>query len=154
VDGVGKVYEYIRYPQSFSMLENSIKTYINIVNPSVLWFNLVLTAHNLFNLEEYKAWVDTFDVPTKHIVLSEVHSSTRGVSLKNLPADILKQSKQKYSKTNIENLTTMIDDAIHNNIGNTKKLYQETILFDQSRNQRYEKYLDKNIVNVLKILDK
>ena len=154
VDGVGKVYEYIRYPQSFSMLENSIKNYINIVNPSVLWFNLVLTAHNLFNLEEYKAWVDTFDVPTKHIVLSEVHSSTRGVSLKNLPVDILKQSKQKYSKTNIENLTTMIDDAIHNNIGNTKKLYQETILFDQSRNQRYEKYLDKNIVNVLKILDK
>ena len=149
VDGVGKVYDYIRYPQDFTVLEQNIQRYISIVKPEVLWFNLVLTAHNLFNINEFKSWIDTLNVKTKDIVLSEVHSNTRGISLRQLPIEVLQTAKQKYKHTKIRTLTSMIDDAIENNIGNTNKLYKETVLFDQSRNQHYKDYLDQEMVEVL-----
>ena len=156
IDGCGKVYEYIRYPATWEQLDSSIRMHMKHVDQKPGYqVNFVVMITNLFNVVDFIHW--TMSLPsTTFISFSEVHHHTRGVSIRNLPIHILEEAKNKILSyncprhVNLSNLISYIDDSIVNNTENKAKAYDEITLFDLSRNQKFEDYLDETIVSWLK----
>lgn len=58
IDGIDKIYEYIRYPQSFDKLERSIdKFFDNGLIQGTLDINYTLTVYNVHDIENTIDWV-------------------------------------------------------------------------------------------------
>ena len=159
VDGVGKTYEYIRYPATFLELENSIKLYLNKVTNyyPILQFTFVLSAYNILNIDDFATWVKQIS-PAAIMKFSEVYPLNRGISINHLPKHILETAKNQASKhlirnnledDNFKNLIIQIDNAIKNNKENKNKLKGEFVLFDMSRNQSYRDFLHEDLVSWL-----
>ena len=55
-----------------------------------------------------------------------------------------------YQKIGGKSLIEIIDEAIKHNKCNRKKMLEEITLFDKSRKQNYENYLDVKLVDWLK----
>ena len=109
-----------------------------------------------------------------NIFISEVRPQGRGIDIKNLPIEYLKSvqtqilefkkefetfrtkkydymHKGNYFHYEIDKLLSLIDHAIQNNICNLKKLYNEIVLLDETRNQSYKNYLDSSLIKVLNV---
>jgi len=160
IDGVGKPYEYIRYPAVFSETEESVKRYIkNVKNyDPILNFVFVVSAHNILNIDEYLTW-------SKQLYsgvccqFSEVYSRDRGISIQHLSIDILTEAKKQAQKhlvrdnglkdNDVANLIRMINDAIKHNKENKQLVKDECGLFDMSRNQSYRDFLHPMMVEWL-----
>ena len=96
-----------------------------------------------------------------NIFISEVRPEGRGIDIKNLPIEYLKSVQtqilefkefkiKKYDfHYEIDKLLSLIDHAIQNNICNLKKLYNEIVLLDGTRNQSYKNYLDFSLIKIL-----
>ena len=165
VDGTGKTYEYIRHKSSFDLVESNIFNWLSKSNNiRSVAFNLVLSALNVLNLREYLEWIgDTFSYKYEiKIHISEIRPFTRGISLYNVPIDILKLAKKRvedFEKDNTNNLLhyeigniyKFIDLGIEKNTfeRNSNMLKSEVSLFDESRNQSYKDFLDPILVKVL-----
>jgi organic radical activating enzyme len=157
IDGTDKVYEYIRYPATFEQLNNSIKMYQETVDYETLSFNIVLSAHNIMNLPEFFKWVHKID-PRSIVFTAEVYPAGRGIGLKRVPIRLLQKVKQQLNPFTlpvfgfadaVNNTKNMIDSAIEKNQENRKLMLKETEVFDKSRNQRYNDYLNKDLVDYL-----
>ena len=165
VDGTGKTYEYIRHKSSFDLVESNIFNWLSKSNNiRSVAFNLVLSALNVLNLREYLEWIgNTFSYKYEiKIHISEIRPFTRGISLYNVPIDILKLAKKRvedFEKDNTNNLLhyeigniyKFIDLGIEKNTfeRNSNMLKSEVSLFDESRNQSYKDFLDPILVKVL-----
>ena len=164
IDGVDETYEYIRHKADFSILEQNIKNWfkksnnIHIVN-----INFVLSALNIGNIIDFLEWIALmfFEKIRCNIFISEVRPEGRGIDIKNLPIEYLKSVQtqilefkefkiKKYDfHYEIDKLLSLIDHAIQNNICNLKKLYNEIVLLDGTRNQSYKNYLDFSLIKIL-----
>ena len=157
IDGVGKAYEYIRYPATFDQMNASVINYINNVTnyDKVLNFTMVVSAHNLLNIPEYIEWVRSITNGAS-IGFAEIYDIDRGIALKHLPVYILQEAKTRIAKyvlneNNLEdgkvvNLIKQIDNAIQHNKENRQLVVDESTLFDLSRNQDYKDFLDPLLV--------
>jgi organic radical activating enzyme len=160
VDGVGKTYEYIRYPQKFNELDNSIRNYMYKVSKRhVTKFTMILSALNVLNIVDWIQWIiETID-PKAAIIINEVYPEDRGIHIKHLPIYILmeaqgklKQIEGKYQyipKSTYDNILNILEFYINNNEQNDVKFYNEISMFDKSRNQNYQDYLDPILVKHL-----
>ncbi len=161
IDGVGKTYEYIRYPATFEQLENSVHLYLRKVKnyKKIVQFTIVVTAHNLLILDEYIKWTRSLPAEVS-IQFSEVYDPDRGIAIKHLPVHLLELAKQKLKDNtyrsgidvpdeNILNLINFVDIAIKNNKQNKFLVRRESQLFDMSRNQSYRDFLHKDLVKWL-----
>jgi len=160
IDGVNKVYEYIRYPGTFSELETSVKNYVNNLTnyDPIMNFTMVLTAHNILNIDDYLTWAKSIS-PAVSSKFAEVYTIDRGIAIKHLPVHILTEAKRqaeihkfrsnKLEDGDVKNLIRQIDNAIINNAENKEKVKSECELFDMSRNQSYRDFLHPMLVDWL-----
>lgn len=160
IDGVGKTYEYIRYPQKFDALETSVKNYINKVpNRDITKFTMILSALNILNIADWISWIYNQIDNKAGIIINEVYPEDRGIHIKHLPPYILmeaygrlQQIKDMYEyipEPTYNNVLKILDFYIENNEQNDVRLYNEITLFDQSRSQHYKDYLDPVLVKHL-----
>ena len=155
IDGTDRVYEYIRHPANFAELNTSLNNYFSKLNnrPDLTHFTMVVSALNVLNIAEYIKWTCQFDT-NPSLSFAEIYSSTRGIALRHLPKHILKIAKDNIAKyvgdhrfyVAIDNLNAQIDNAIINNAENKQLMLDEITLFDMSRTQSYQDYLDPILV--------
>lgn len=167
IDGVGKVYEFIRHGQKFEDLEESMKRYSELPNKRFTAATLILSAHNILNVSDWIEWLYTVDEQST-FVISEVYPRTRGIHILHLPVHILQLAKSKWIRTlaimnskttyfdesSLLNAIKILDWAIENNQEDPVKLLKETKLFDMSRGQSYKDYLDEVLVEYLSMYEK
>ena len=156
VDGIDRVYNYIRYPAEFSAVHQNIVNYAGLDAVQNLRFNMVVSAHNVFNIADYIGWIDRVSEITGKpatVVWSSVYPTRRGISLNNVSVDLLKLALEEIKSvdtaqdiTDIENL---ILSEIQNHRGDLDQLAQETILFDGIRNQHYADYIDPRMAKYI-----
>ena len=154
VDGHGKIYDYVRYPSTFAVLDQSMRNYIsNIKNKVGFQVNITLSALNVSSIVDYINWARSLTNDTQ-IVVAQLLTQDRGTSLYRLPVHIL----EKYHRdldvfdTNDETATSVrafIKDAIVNNREDKEKMLGEIVPFDLSRNQSYKDFLDPLLVEWL-----
>jgi MoaA/NifB/PqqE/SkfB family radical SAM enzyme len=150
VDGVGKVYECIRYPATFNDLNSSIDLYnTKVKNKGNLDFTIVVSAYNILNIKDYVQWARSIDQEC-NINFQEVYPIGRGISPRCLSKDILELALERVKEYNLTTFNGIVNDAITNNQENYPKLLKEITLFDKSRNQSYKDYIDENILQHLK----
>jgi MoaA/NifB/PqqE/SkfB family radical SAM enzyme len=167
IDGVGKTYEYIRFPEKFSTIEKNIEQLLTSeINCNLIRFNYVLTSYNIYNIEETIEWVTSihkkFNKSIKlHVDL--VFPEGRNIDIKWLPNFILEEVLQNLEKyENHDNLyplafnikkslNYMRKNLIHNKDNHLKlKLFkEETVQFDLNRNQKYHDYCHPTLVKLL-----
>lgn len=160
IDGVYKVYDYIRYPGTFEDLQVSLNNYVkNVKNyHPVLNFTVVLTAHNALCIDDMITWSKSIsDGVSVHF--QEVYPLNRGTSINNLSKEILSAARDQASKhlkrdngledNEIANLIKMIDNAYMHGTPNKAAVKDECELFDLSRNQSYAEFLHPMLVEWL-----
>ena len=158
IDGTNKVYEYIRYPATFSELNTSLNNYFSKLKnlPKFTQFTMVVSALNVLNIAEYIDWCCQF-TPNPCFSFAEIYTPGRGIALRHLPRGLLGLAKHRITKYQsdprffiaISNLIAQIDDAITNNVENKKLMLDEINLFDLSRNQSFVDFLDFDITEWL-----
>jgi len=151
IDGVNKVYDYIRYPGTFKEIENQLPKYISEVVDVEDWvdFNFVLTSLNVLNAGDYIKWCLSL-VQKPALVFTEVYPTERGIAIKRLPCYILEEAKRRiipymdvpYVDYAVSELINQINWAIKNNNEDKSLLLKEITLFDRSRNQYFGDYID------------
>jgi MoaA/NifB/PqqE/SkfB family radical SAM enzyme len=158
IDGVGSVYEYIRYPASFSDLNNKVIYYLQYLNyPDIkIDLNFVVSSLNLFNIADFIRWACSLPADVS-ASFTEIYPLDRGTSIRHLPIDILQIAKLQiqpfliddYDDFKADEIIQQIDLAIKNNKEDKDKMKREIVLFDISRNQTYRDYLDPMLVDWL-----
>lgn len=155
IDGTGKVYEYIRYPQPWQELDKSIRMFNDQIQTDFFDVSMVVQICNIFNIPAYLEWLTNLNHTDVSCSFSEIYTSDRGVALYHMPVDLLEQAKAeiieagKNTYISIHPIEQMINDAIANNRENRHKAFTEINLFDMSRNQSYKDFLDKRVVDWL-----
>jgi MoaA/NifB/PqqE/SkfB family radical SAM enzyme len=155
IDGAYQIYEYVRYPWSFEKLCKSIQQYLSIKNrKKINNLNLVVSAYNIMNILEYSNFFKDFITPKVSFHFSEVYGLDRGIAIKHLPVKLLERAKEKIKdfvqfSEGHKKLIEIIDNAIINNKENKQMLKSEILLFDKSRNQNYQDFLDSELVEWL-----
>lgn len=161
IDGVGKIYDYVRYPFTFDELERSLKNYIEKIN-SHLRINLTVNAYNILNVKDFIDWAVTITNGKCNLAFSETYPLDRGISLQHLPLSILLEARKEiqlflcrkdiyryFWSSHLEKLVNMINSVIIDNKENKNLMKKEIMLFDQARNQSYRDYLDERLVKWL-----
>lgn len=160
IDGVDKVYNYIRYPGTFDDLQTSLLNYIHNVKNyhPILNFTVVLTAHNVLNVDDILTWAKTIS-PAISVHFQEVYPFNRGTSINNLSKELLDKARNQALKhlvrsngiedNEVANLIKQISNAIKDGEPNGALIKEECELFDLSRNQSYEDFLHPELVEWL-----
>lgn len=155
VDGHGTAYEYIRFPGKFDSLDQNLRLYKSYVHVPIRLIYIV-SIHNVMNIPDFINWARDID-DSANIRFTQIYSNERGVALKHLSVELLNKAKEQLlpfvgirPPHNIAEAIAQIDDAIKFNKENKQLALRETLLFDKSRNQNFEDYLHKDIVNWLK----
>ena len=64
IDGIGKHYEYIRYPSQWPKLESNINKYLSKQSKQFrLSVSHTVSAYNIYYLDEFFAWCDSVGLP-------------------------------------------------------------------------------------------
>ena len=153
VDAIGKLYDYVRYPATFNILEKNIARYQETINYKDLDFNIVVSAYNVLQLSYIWMWCKKVE-PKCTVTFSEVYPRNRAIGLQSLPIRILNQARNslvdiKYKDDRIQMADNLIQHAIYNNKENKTMLKKEIILFDKSRKQSYNEYIDKRLIDFI-----
>ena len=158
VDGTGTVYEYIRYPQSWTDLDASIRRYLRKLQLDQVSLTMVVSALNVLNVAEYVTWAGSL---TERVWLhfDEIMPVTRGTALRHLPRHLLEIAKDRIEhlalpstladETRVANVIAQIDLAIRSNHPDRQRMLTEIGLFDRSRTQHYRDHLDPMLVQWL-----
>tara|TARA_Y100000004_G_C8938772_1_gene423219 strand:- start:1161 stop:2075 length:915 start_codon:yes stop_codon:yes gene_type:complete len=175
IDGVDSTYDYIRHKSNFTMLEKNIKKWFKkSTNVYALNINLVLSALNIGNVVDFLEWASLMfhDKVRCNIFMSEVRPHGRGLDIANLPNDYLKKVKQdilmfrtefetfrtkkydymhkgNYFHYEIDKVLSLIEHSIEYKNKNFKKLYDEIVLLDESRDQTYKNFLNSDLIDIL-----
>ena len=166
IDGIDKVFEYIRYPAKFSDLkQNLVDFYSSDVNTTKIQINFVLMSYNIHNLEDTIKWaIDFANQQGKFIKLHAdlVNPIGRNIDIKWLPPEIILpiiSSLEKYEDysenncfINIKKVINYMRESVKNysyNEDMLKRFKEETVQFDLNRNQSYQNYCHPVLVEFL-----
>jgi hypothetical protein len=107
IEGVGKLYEYIRGGDNFSFeqLENNIHNFEKF--DRVIFAGTVMT-YNVCHLDDISSWFETIKKPNYELYLSNVVTTPAYLNPTILPQDILNGTKFKHI-TDRENLDIFIN---------------------------------------------
>tara|TARA_B110000238_G_scaffold68628_1_gene75228 strand:- start:1302 stop:2369 length:1068 start_codon:yes stop_codon:yes gene_type:complete len=153
IDGVGKVWEYIRYPGKWKDLTDSLDAYFSMKNIYIPRMTTVLTALNVFDIDNLKKFNDTLhyrynkEAPPAELNFQEVYPMDKGTALIHLPKYLLEEALLQTGIT--DQARGLIQMGIDNNKENHQKVLAEIEMLDFTRNQNYRNFLDKRIVNWL-----
>ena len=154
IDGTNKIYEYTRYPFSFSILENSIKNFFKHVKKHTVQINYVATIYNMFNVRETIYWAEQF--PISDFVVTNVYPQGRNIDVCWAPYNLLEIARENLlamtKKYQTESFTNYLEDCVINNkysIEKIRDIKQETLQFDKNRNQNYKDYLHNMTIGLL-----
>lgn len=155
VDGFEKSHEYIRFPSTFESLDKSIRLYKSYISvPMRLVY--IVSIHNIMDIPKFIDWARSID-GNSNLMFSQIYSNERGIALKHLSVKLLNKAKEQLlpyatmpGSHNINDVIAQIDDAIKFNKEDRSLALRETVLFDKSRNQSFEDYLNADIVDWLK----
>jgi len=158
IDGWGKSYNYIRYPSTFELIDEKLHLYCSKVkNIKGLIPTIVVSALNIFTIKEYTEWLMNIGKTYNTYVAihyAEMYPFDRGTSLTSLPVYLLEDALNRLdgflvNDMHMNNVRTMITDAIKNNKENKQKMLAEITPFDLSRNQSFKDFLDPALVEWL-----
>jgi len=162
VDGVDKLYEYIRYPFTFHDFTTSVSKYSNLKNITAMRFACVVSSLNILNMDEWLFHMVSMAKNNNfYFSFQQVRPTTRGTSLNSLPVHLLEEAKQRILNSeyreffkdrffdDCESLFQILDESISNNNCNKDKMLKEVSLFDKSRNQNYKNFLDEKLIDWL-----
>ncbi len=159
IDGVGKVWEYIRYPGKWKDLNDSLDAYFSMKNIYIPRMTTVLTALNIFDINNLHEFNDALhyrygqvahphrEVPAGQLNFQEVYPTDKGTALKHLPKYLLEEALLQTRIT--DQAKGLIQMGIDNNEENRQKVLAEIEMLDFTRNQNYRDYLDKRLVSWL-----
>lgn len=161
-DGVEDIYEYIRHPFSFTEFLKSIRRYNKLKNMRSMNCVMVVSSLNVLNISEWLFYLPIISKTHNFIpTFSKVRPDFRGTSINLLPKYILEEAKNRIINSeyankfknrfdsDIKKMLLIIDSAIKNNFPNKEKMKREIKIFDFSREQNYESYLDPMLVEWL-----
>lgn len=150
VDGYKNVYEYIRYPGKWEVIDTNLKKIIDKKNNNLtVNISTLLSIYNLFdipNIEEYLRNIGYKDKLNVECYIKPYNGSE--LNVKNLPKDIIVQAIELSSNYKVKKYLNSIKD----NSKNKNLLYEfirKTKLYDKHRNQSYS-VLHPSIVNLIK----
>jgi len=158
IDGWGKSYDYIRYPATFELIDEKLHLYLSKVkNIKAFIPTIVISALNIFTIKEYADWLMSFGKKygkPVSIHYAEMYPFDRGTSLTSLPVYLLEDALDRIKDcyvhdAQMNNVRSMIQDAIKNNKENKQKMLAEITPFDLSRNQSFKDFLDPALVKWL-----
>ena len=160
IDGVGKTYEYIRYPMPFDKLQKSITSFIQSdVNCKDISHAFVLSVYNLHNVYDYVNYYKDFykDVDKDmYFSFDFVHPYEGPLACKWLPNNIIQSQLDKINTLDDPSLNEIkqylknalkIDDKDKTYIWNKMKM--DIVNFDINRNQSYVDYLHQDMIDFL-----
>lgn len=162
IDGINKIYEYIRYPQKFFIIENNIEKFLKSnINHRGIKIVFVLTAYNIHNILDTIQWIrlisSKFEVFI-NFTIDIVHSFPFDISL--LPKKILQSQYETVSSIpdeddnvylNIESALSHIKNCLEKDqdIKMRDRFIFLTKEFDINRNQSYKDYCHPELVEYL-----
>lgn len=155
IDGVRKIYEYIRYPFAFQILENSITNFFNKVKNCTVQINYVVSIYNVLDIRNTQYWAKQY--PINNFVITNVFPAKRNIDICHLPIPILLMAREMildtvYQTENLENyIVQCMEDNKYNDYDKDKwkEIKEEVMQFDKNRNQNYQDYLNSYIINWL-----
>ncbi len=109
IDGIGRVFEYIRYPAKFSTIENNMVKLdldfyeYNIDSAAV---QMTVQAYNIFEIPHLFHWLQTFTHIDHYPILS-ILDSPHELSLSAIPANIRQSAARE-----IDNFLSELDTTI------------------------------------------
>ena len=102
IDGVGKTYNYIRYPGLFNEFEKSLSTLLeSSINTNFIYFNCVLSVYNVLNLKGLGLWALKFANKYKvqmNLGIDLINPIARNIDVQWLPSHILELALQKLDE--------------------------------------------------------
>lgn len=143
IDATDDLFHYIRYPGDFYEFEKCVDKLKNCKTLKELQFNCVVSSLNLFDLNHIIDWVGN----KYYLSFVSVFPENRGINIKNLSCELLNIAYNSYKN---EVLKNMFLTAINENTENKYLLKEEIILFDVSRNQNFENFLNPLLVKWIK----
>lgn len=171
IDGINRVYEYIRYPAKFSDVDKSLHSYLSNqnINHDMNFVNFVMQSYNILDIRNtFEYFTELCDRYGKKLNfhVDPVFPIGRPTDICWLPKDILKQARDdlrgidkntwNYGTiySNIEKAVNYIDYCIDQNIDaqksheKLKQSLEETKQFDMNRNQHYKDFLPGQLVQM------
>ena len=150
VDGYKHVYEYIRYPGKWEVIDRNLKKIIDKQNNNfTVNIHTLLNIYNLFdipNIEEYLSNIGYNDKLNVECYIKPYHKSE--LNVKNLTKDIIVQAIESNSNDKVKTyLQSIKDDSKDKNL--LYEFIRKTKLYDKHRNQSYS-VLHPSIVNLVK----
>ena len=170
IDGVNKIFEYIRYPAKFTDLEkNLVNFFSSNANTPKFHINFVLMSYNIHYIEDTIKWAIEFANRLGKFVklhVDLVNPIGRNIDVKWLPPKIISpiisslEKYEDYSKNNcfinikkaINYMRVSIENYSYND-DMLKRFKEETENFDLVRNQSYRDYCHPEIVKLLDSID-
>ena len=166
IDGVNKIFEYIRYPAKFNEVEQNLYNFFNSdVYTNHFQVNFVLMSYNIHSIEDTINWALNFGKLTNKFVklsIDLINPLGRNIDIKWLPPEIiskiinnLKQYKNynnSYCNIKVEKALNYMKECVKNYSPNEEMLRrfkEETVQFDLARNQSYRDYCHPEIVELL-----
>ena len=137
VDGVGKIYDYIRYPGKWTKFNDNIKRLQESCDVKDFRFLTVVNALNVFDLNNIIDWNPGI------LKFNEVYPFKRGIGVRSMSSSLLNLIQAKD-----ENAQNIVDTA-KKYPSNKNKLKREIEMFDKSRNQSMSDYLEPALVEWL-----
>ena len=135
-DGVGKVYEYIRYPHKWKQFEKNmeyIKTHFDIP----ITYAFALIPYNLFDIINFNEWFETNKKEGSTWSLTPV-TRPEFMDVRNLPEDMIQRAIEYLSKYDNKQCKLVLKFLFLQNKfkqGTIKELINHTNILDRLRNQ-------------------
>ena len=138
VDGVGKVYEYIRYPHKWKQFEKNMGILTTQFDLAVS-FCYTLVPYNLFDIDNFSAWFST--IKTNTVSGWSINPATVPdfMDVRNLPEDMIQRAIEYLSNYDNESTRALkyLTSPDHANSSNNtlNTLISHTNILDRLRNQ-------------------
>ena len=175
IDGVGKTYEYIRHPMPFDKLQSSLEKFVSSdINSNSVSHNFVLSIYNVSNLVDYVDFYKNFYRSDKNKIIENiylsmdfVHPYNGPLAVKWLPNHIIKpileqvkgipaeyiDDKCDIQLEEIKDMQRYLENALKIDDSKKQKMWKkmktDVVNYDINRNQTYQDYMTKDMIEFL-----
>jgi hypothetical protein len=107
IDGIGKRFDYLRYPLKWEIVSKNVERFIKQAPPNMTFhINHTVTPFNIYYYQEFIDWVESV-FPYDKFKGIHVHPAYGVMSVSSISDNLRKIIKSKYGATH--NLSVMID---------------------------------------------
>ena len=162
IDGTENYYNYIRYPYTWSKLNDRILNLIDFIKINKInnWFiNIacLVQSYNftdMHNVYKYKLYLDTLLEKQVYITydFNVRPTASNDANISVLPYFVIEEGVELFKK-NVQdpNLINMFNNCLKNHMGpdlkRQQRFKQTLINFDKERNQDFRKVMTKKFIN-------